>query len=133
MKIEDFDRFNELAESCGNRYVAVIWVANWARNLGEQYADYHISESKLLEWVITGHCPYTHSQLESRRQNQIDESIIESVLEWVTDADVESEVRELYKKSVKSRKLIISQNTNLSLGQQTRTNILLRMIWYSPQ
>lgn len=133
MKIEDIDRFNQLAESCGNRYLAVTWVANWARNLGKQYADYHIQESKLLDWVITGHCPYTDSQLESRRQNSMGESIIESVLEWVTDVDVKNEVRELYKKSVKSRKLITSENTNLSLGQQTRTNILLRMIWYSPQ
>jgi hypothetical protein len=133
MKIEDLDRFNELAESCGNRYLAVTWVANCARNLGKQYADYHIPESKLLDWVITGHCPYTDSQLERRRQNQIDESIIESVLEWVTDADVESEVRRLYKKSVKSRKLITSENTNLSPGQQTRTGILLRMIWCSSQ
>lgn len=124
------DRFKELADSCGNTYLAVRWVAQWCRALGAEYKNYHICESKLLTWVVTGHCPYVKSQLEVRRKI-IDDDGINEFLEWVTDDEIIDEVHELYKKSVKQHHLVECTRNDFSDGRRGRANILLRMIWYS--
>lgn len=130
MEIEDLNRFNQLAESCGNRYLAVQLVAKWSRALFKETSQYHLLESKILTWVLTGHCPYVESQLNSRVVNH-DDDYINEILEWVTDEDVVEEVQKLYKQSIHNHKLLECSNENLLSGQKSRANVLLRMIWYS--
>ena len=130
MVIDDLYNFDKLVEACGNRYLAVMFLSESARKLGEEKKEYHISESKLLQWVLTGHCPYSEAQLELMKEKRSNEGL-DTILCWVTDKQVTNEVRFLYKKSVRNHKLTYSNNTNLSASKCDRVNILLRMIWYS--
>lgn len=129
MLLNDLNRFEEFAESCGNRYLAIRWISKWARQLAAEYRDYAIAESKLLQWVITGHCPYIESELELHRRPTLDDELSE-VLEWVSDKEVVSEVRNLYIKGIKNRRLITCSRKDFSKSKISRTNILLRMVWY---
>lgn len=130
MRMSDFSRFNELAESVGNKYLAIQLISEWARELGREYKDYYIVESKLLQWVITGRCPYVESELESRKF-VTDYDKVEDFLSWVMDTEVSSEVKRLYKKSVRNQHLQRCDNKQLSESRKNRVDILLRMIWYS--
>ena len=130
MVIKELERFQELAESFGNKYLAVKLVSFWARDLGIENKDYHIIESKLIEWVITGKCPYTEKQLERRKVLE-DPDGVEEFLCWVSDKRVSDYVKCLYKKSVRCRHLILCQGDNtLTQGQIRRINILIRMLWW---
>ena len=75
MEIADFKAIDELSQKCGNKYLAVKFLAKAARKLGEEKKDYHISESKLLQWVLTGQCPYSDAQLEMRFRNANDDGL----------------------------------------------------------
>jgi len=130
MEIREIDRFNELAESCGNRYLAVNWIAKWTRSLGNSYKDYQILESKLLTWAITGHCPYIESELEKRRVVTSYDKL-EEFLCWVSDERVKTCVKEAYRQSVKGRKLTLVNSDKLNKYEISRANILLRMFWCS--
>lgn len=130
MVIEDLNRFAELARSLGNDYLAIKLVSEWSRALGQDNSEYQIAESKLLQWVITGHCPYIESELATRRY-RLDPDNIDELLVWVSDEEIANEVRYLYKQSVKHHKLSICQRKDFSNGRKSKTNILLRMIWYS--
>lgn len=130
MEIKDLDRFRELAESCGNQYLAINLISRWARELGDQYADCQIDESKLLQWVITGHCPYLESELAYRRIRN-DDSTLNDILEWVTDNEISDEVRDLYRLSVKQKHIVYCIRADFNQSQIDRVNILLRMAWYS--
>lgn len=130
MVIDDLYTFDELSKSLGSRYLAVTFIAKQSRRLAETNKDYKILESKLIQWVITGNCPYTESQLNSRKIVS-NNSEIDELLCWVNDKDVVDEVRRLYKLSVQNRTLIMCENSSLSIGKTNRVNILLRMAWYS--
>lgn len=130
MVTKDFNRFDELAESCGNRYLAVRFIAKYSRSLGKQYHEYHIFESKLIQWVITGRCPYIESDM-LKRKIHIDDDKVEDFLSWVTDIEVADEVIKLYKKSVNRKHLLICNNNRLGQSRKSRVNVLLRMLWYS--
>lgn len=128
MVINDVARFNEFAESCGNRYLAVRILAKWARELGEELHEYHISESKLLEIILNGKY-YTDNQMSQRRSKSADN--LDDFLEWISDDRVINEVKYLYRQSVRRKRLQGCKNKTLSHGQRSRTNILLKMLWYS--
>lgn len=130
MAIEDILRFNEFAESVGNRYLASKIIAKWARELGKEYKDYYIVESKLLQWVVTGRCPYVEAELESRKI-ETDYDRVKDFLSWVMDEEVFEEVISLYKESVRHQHLQRCDNTKMNSSRRSRVNILLRMIWYS--
>lgn len=130
MVIDDLYNFDKLVEACGNRYLAVMFISESARKLGQQRKEYRISESKLIQWILTGNCPYTDNQLESMKIKQCDEGV-ETILCWVSDKEVAKEVKFLYKRSVHNHKLVYSTNTKLGQNRIDRANILLRMIWYS--
>ena len=130
MVTEDLYRFEQIANSVGNRYSAVQYIALQARKLGIAKRDYHIFESKLIQWVLTGSCPYTESEME-RRRIASDYDGLSALLEWVDDKEVNKEVRTLYSESVRNRRLTYCERTDLSKGKVTRVNILLRMAWYS--
>ena len=129
MEIREIDRFNELAESCGNRYAAIKLVSKWARDFGIEFKDCHILESRLIQWVITGKCPYVEEELQKRRIVPNEDKINE-VLCWVSDKSITNEVRYLYKESVHHRRLLTCNNNKLSKGQISRVNVLLRMTWF---
>ncbi len=130
MVINDSKRFDEFAKSCGNRYLAVRVIAKWARDLGEKFSEYNISESKLLEIVLNGKWYYTDAEMAQRRTVS-DDDHIQEFLEWTLDDLIVEEVKYLYKKSIQNRGLQLCTNPYLTQGQRSKTNILLRMIWYS--
>lgn len=130
MVIDDLHSFDRLVEACGNKYLAVVFISEAARRLGQQRKEYQISESKLIQWILTGTCPYTDIQLEMRKKPKDDESL-NRLLCWVIDKQVADEVRCLYRKSIHEQRLIYSHNASLSQSRIDRVNILLRMIWYS--
>lgn len=130
MVIDDLYNFDKLVEACGNRYLAVMFISESARKLGQQQSKYQISESKLIQWILTGECPYTEVQLAARKKREIDEGV-DLILCWVYDAEVVTEVKKCYKKSVNRQKLIYATSHNLPQSKIDRINILLRMIWYS--
>lgn len=120
--------FEKLAEACGNRYVAIQWLSRESRKLFEENKDYRILESKMLSWALTGECPYSETQLARRKfVNKLDN--VDELLEYVTDEEVEQEVRTFYKASVKNRKLILCDRDDLGRSRLSRVNILLRMAW----
>ena len=130
MVIKDLKRFDEFARSFGNRYLAVRLISKWARELGQKFSEYSILESRLLAAVLDGRCFYSEEELAIRKKPTTDDHI-EEFLEWVIDDDIVAEVKNLYKQSIKNRKLTECSNPNFSSGQIARTNVLLRMIWYS--
>lgn len=130
MVIDDLYDFDKLVEACGNRYLAVMFISESARKLGQKRKEYRISESKLIQWILTGNCPYTDAQLEIMKERPNDEGL-EKILCWVTDEQVVKEVKFLYKRSIHNRKLTYSNSNALSQSRIDRVNILLRMIWYS--
>ena len=130
MVIHDLDKFEELATRCGNRYLAIQIVAKAARQFTSNHKEYSLNESKVIQWILTGDCPYTPKQLADRKYIN-SRSEIDEILCWVSDSEVAEEVRKMYKKSVRSAKLQLSTNSALSNSQLDRANILLRMAWYS--
>lgn len=130
MVIDDLYTFDRLAESCGNRYLAVMFLSESARKLGSKKKDYQIAESKLLQWVLTGTCPYSNKQLD-RMKKKVSDDGIENILSWVSDQFVVDKVRFLYKSSIRRRKLLYYRDSKLTKSKVDRINILLRMIWYS--
>lgn len=130
MAISDFEKFNEIEKACGSRYLAVQFVAQSARKLGKENKVYCISESKLIQWVLTGECPYTKAELDKRKAISENIDNINYYLDNVDDEFVCDKVRECYKASIRNRKLTYCKDTNISPGKQSRINILLRMIWY---
>ena len=130
MVINDSRRFDEFAKSCGNKYLAVRVIAKWARDLGEKFNEYNISESKLLEIVLNGKWYYSEYEMMQRKTVN-DADHIQDFLEWVMDDSVVEEVKYLYQKSVKNKGLQLCTNPYFTQGQRSKTNILLRMIWYS--
>lgn len=131
MVIHDLDRFNNIAEACGNRYVAIQLIAKAARSLGQATRHYSISESKLLEWIITGSCPYSQKSLERRQvfNEKLDD--VMDILCYVTDQIVIDEVTVCYRNSIRHRKLTLCKREDISKHRVNRINILLRMIWYN--
>ena len=131
MGLQSLCEFNKLADACGSSYAAVRWLSKESRRLGVENSCYHILESKLLTWALTGKCPYTRSQLAFRklawREHQDD---LEDILEFVSDEDVADLVRSNYSKSVKNRHLTLCDHADLGESRLNRANILLRMAWY---
>lgn len=130
MNLHNLERFKELERSCGNRYLAIRFISTNARDLGQDNQDYHISESYLIEWVLTGKCPYTEQELARRKEVHENVDNINEYLSYVDDEDIRDEVRKLYKTSVQTKHLTYCTNKALSRGRRSRVNVLLRMIWY---
>jgi len=125
--------FNELADKCGNRYLAARYLASVARNFGlNPQSKGIILESKLLTWALTGQEPYTKEELDRRRRNQIDSDVaeLEDYLCYVDDEEVANQVRKYYKKSLNSRHVVLDDSSTLDKYRQMRVNIILRMAWY---
>lgn len=129
MVLNDIKRFNEFADSCVNRYVAVQTIAKWARDLGSELSDYRISESKLIEIILNGKY-YTKGELSQRKRDD-DPDHISDILEWAIDEKIVDEVKRLYRLSIKNKRLQSCNNTKFTSGEQSKINILLRMLWYS--
>lgn len=130
MGIEELVRFNELAESCGNKYLAIKFISYNARMLGHETREYHLVDSKLIDWVLHGKCPYNSEEMLHRRIVENTDNV-EEFLSWVEDTEVKDEVKRLYKLSVNKHYLMCCDNNNLSPGKVSRVNVLLRMLWYS--
>lgn len=130
MVIDDVRRFEEISSVVGNRYQAVNLISKMARKLGRANSDYQISEPQLIQWVLTGECPYTKSQLELRRlvAKNCD---LDDILAWVDDLEVCRAVETTYSESLKQRKLLEFIDNGLGTFRTQRVNILLRIAWYS--
>lgn len=130
MVSKDSKRFKEFSKSCGNTYLAVRILSKWARELGEKFKEYRISESKLIETVLSGKCFYSEYQMLQRKA-ETDDDRIEDFLSWVLDDDIVEEVKYFYKLSINNKKLTRCTNIAFSDGKRGRINVLLKMIWYS--
>ena len=129
MEIKDLFAFKELETKCGNRYLAIKYLSDSARKLGKQYKEYHISESKLIQWALTGRCPYSENHMW-RRLHANDDGLDEFLI-WITDTEIADEVKRCYKQSVRNRCLTLCEDNYFSQSQLDRINVLLRMAWYS--
>lgn len=121
--------FNELADRCGNRYLAARYIASVARRLGKKSKGVVI-ESKLITWALTGEQPYDDEELERRRQFDSDVAELEDYLCYVDDSEVAAQVRKYYKISLHNRHVTLDNSNELDTYRQMRVNIILRMIWY---
>lgn len=122
----DLTLFNEFAHKVGNRYIAVSFIAQAAREFSSKLPAY-IIESYLIHWVLVGEDP-KHIQVKVRDPEDI--RYMNDLLCWIDDVDVVSEVNHLYRQSVKLHHLVYSNNMRLTEYQRDRIAILLRMIWY---
>lgn len=129
MILADVARFDEFAESLGNRYLAVKVIARWARDLGMKFNEYHISESKLIEIILNGKY-YSEAEMAQRRDAFKCDNI-DDFLEWVIDDRIVKEVKHLYKKSICNKKLELCTNPDFSSGEVAKINILIKLIMYS--
>lgn len=130
MNISDLATFQHFENAFGNKYLAVKMLAKICRKLGAEKSDYHISESKLMQWVLTGDCPYSKKEMDIRKliSDNIDD--INEYLSYVDDEEIQETVKLLYKKSVRLHCLQTCTDKCISPGKRSRINILLRMIWY---
>lgn len=129
MEIQHSEQFEKIAKACGNRYTAIKWLARRTRELEEKTKDYHIAESKMITWALTGQCPYSDVQLE-RRKHLAKVDHLSEILEFVTDKEVKDEVITFYKLSVRQKGLQLCDRVELGSSRLSRINILLRMAWY---
>ncbi len=121
--------FNELAEVCGNRYLAIKYLSHQSRDLGHQSKG-KVTESKLISWALTGEQPYSNQELERRKVLDIDIAELEDYLCYVDDKEVANQVRKYYQLSVRSKHVVLDTSQSLDLYRQMRVNVILRMIWY---
>ena len=125
----DLKLFNELAEKCGNRYLAARYLASVARNYGKQ-AQGAIAESKLITWALTGQCPYDEEELDRRKFYDSDVAAIEDYLCYIDDREIASQVRKYYIMSLRNRHITLDSSDTFDKYRQMRVNIILRMMWY---
>lgn len=130
MEILELEKFKQLEKACGNRYLAIKLVSFQARRLGDANRNAAISEANLIQWVLTGKCPYSKSKLETRRFFKETLDDVEEKLCYVDDEEVREEVRRCYKQSIRNKHLTLSENPSINKYKISRANILLRMIWY---
>ena len=130
MGIRDLDRFNQFASDVGNKFLAINMICQWSRQLEKEYSNYRIPANKLIDWVIYSKCPYSSEEL-SRRQIFTFDDRLDSILEWIDDAEVKDEVKSLYKYSIKHRHLSLCNNLTINKYKQGRINTILRMLWFS--
>lgn len=131
MVIKDLDKFNELEQLCGNRYLAVQFIIRCTRQLEKKYLGCGLNTSKLIEWVITGESPYTLQEIEKRRLIWQDTNELVEFLCWISDEEVSEEVKKCYKLSLNNHHLTLCCNSKLSEGTRSRVNVLLRMVWFT--
>lgn len=130
MELCELEKLKQIEEACGNKYLAIKILSKKTRELGKQNRVYHISESKLLQWILTGECPYSTAELDLRKMVSENVDNINEYLAYVDDEEVCDIVRELYKTSIRNRHLTYYTDKSISPGRVSRINILLRMIWY---
>ena len=126
---ENLALFNKLARLCGNRYLAVKYLASQSRDLGDQYKGV-LLESQLLTWALTGIPTYDLKELERRKHYDSDIAQLEDYLCYVDDEEVCDQVRKYYKISLRSKHVILDDSNTLDDYRQMRVNIILRMLWY---
>ncbi len=126
---ENLALFNELARACGNRYLAVKFLAQKSRILGKQ-TEGIVLESKLISWALTGIQPYDDKELEKRKYFDSDIAQLEDYLCYVDDEEICEQVRKYYKLSVRNKHVTLDASNTLDEYRQMRVNVILRMIWY---
>lgn len=131
MVIDDLNKFRELEESCGNRYLAVQFVIKCTRILEIKYSGCGLNTSKLIEWVISGESPYTAKEIERRKLILNDKTELTEFLSWVSDEEICDQVEKYYKLSTANRHLTLCTNDQVAQGVRSRINVLLRMIWFA--
>lgn len=131
METNDIKKFCKIEEACGNRYLAINMLSKNTRELGKRVDIYHLLDSKLLEWVITGDTPYSTEILELRKARYETIDDLEELLLEVSDKEVVEAVKSSYHNSIKNKRLTLCTDSSLSKAKQSRANILLRMIWYN--
>ena len=120
--------FDELAEKCGNRYLAVMYISKLSRKLNYQVPGGALA-SQLITWALTGNKPEFKYNVLYHKNISPDLATMESYLEYVTDEDIKASVRISYTLSIRKHHLIYVYDKSLDQYQQGRMRVLLRMIW----
>ena len=126
----DKDLFTELANKCGSRYFAAIFIARGARQLGINMPP-GVIESKLITWVLTGYQPDIEEYLTHRQQGYVEYQNLATMLEYVMSPEVKKCVIKSYSKSIKLRHLVYLYSSDMPEDLKTRVRVLTRMAWYS--
>lgn len=125
----DHELFEELAQACGSRYLAVNYLAHSARKLSLLTPGW-IIESKLITWALTGEAPDLDKAFSVYYMYNPDVRELDDFLCYIEDPDVRSSVKESYHKSIKHRHLLYVYKSALNESQKSRVRVLMRMFWF---
>lgn len=126
------DKFQKYVDECnGNKYQAIVLVANLARQLSCKY-DNKILDSEALNWILTRERPdIIDSNGNVRKLYRFNMSYMDDILSEVDDEDVKEAVRYSISESNRQENLVYLYKKVSDECKQARVRVLVRMIWYN--
>lgn len=127
--VKDLDIFKQYENSLGNKYSAVMQIANDARQLQKKYGNVPL-ESEAITWVLRGidqKTLDTIKRIQSRKKFYL--SYLDEVLTYIDDIEVKKSVKQSIKRSKRAQNLVYFYSTQ-DRSKQTRIRVLTRIIWY---
>lgn len=127
--VKDLDIFKQYENSLGNKYLAVMQIANDARQLQKKYGNVPL-ESEAITWILRGvdqKTLDTIKRIQSRKKFYL--SYLDEVLTYVDDLEVKQSVKQSIKQSKRAQNLVYFYSTQ-DRFKQTRIRVLTRIIWY---
>ena len=129
MSLSELDQFNELARACGNRYLAVQYIAKASRYLNRTIPE-RVLESKLISWALTGEKPDLSKYTATFYLENPEIADVLYFLDYVEDIRVKKAVIALYRASVNKKHLTYTCDEYIDPAIESRVRVLLRMLWY---
>lgn len=123
---QDKNLFPLLEEMCGNKFLAIKFLATCARRLASKLPKW-IIESKLITWALTGQEP----DVERYVNRDIDPDIqeVQDMLCYISDPNIQYCVKESYTTSVHNHHLIYVYRGPMSEYEEARVRVLVRILW----
>ena len=123
-------QMSELVRSTGSVYAAAMFAAYDAKEL-QKKAYYTISESKALEWSISGEPP---RDLEAKLKQRLkleglgESDRLDEILSTIDEDSLRVAVLNSYRASKRSNRLVYDYNGISNKDMRARVRILTRMI-----
>lgn len=127
--VKDLAIFKQYEISLGNKYSAVIKIADDARQLQKKYGNVPL-ESEAITWILRGIDQKTLDkvkQIQSRKKFYL--SYLNEVLTYVDDIEVKKSVKQSIKQSKRAQNLVYFYSTH-DKSKQARIRVLTRIIWH---
>ena len=130
MSIHDNEKFDVIANECGNTFEAVKLIANCADYISK--STFHkVDESDAIEWVMTRKYPkFEHLRSYPQSRQHLIDTYISTYTELVDDAQVIYSVKLSIYSSCKYHRLKFVYNFGPDEYRRSRVRILTRVIWY---